>query len=89
MGRLYESDAFCQHLESQPESKQSNISKAAFYIGEPSFLDASPDGVIEGSDNLKIIEIKCPYSIRDFEIEEACATSDFYCTLNNGLLHLN
>ena len=87
-GRLHESDAFCQYLESQPESEQKNIRKAGFYIGEPSFLGATPDGVIEGSDSLKIIEIKCPYSVRDLEIEEACATSDFYCTLNNGLFQL-
>ena len=87
-GRLHESDAFSQYLESQPESEQKNIRKAGFYIGEPSFLGASPDGVIEGSDNLKIIEIKCPYSIRDLEVEEACTKTDFYCTLNNGLFHL-
>ena len=60
-GRLHESDAFCYYLESQPESEQKNI---GFYIGEPRFLGTSPDGVTEGSDNLKIIEIKCLYSIR-------------------------
>ena len=87
-GRLHESDAFGQYLESQPESEQKNIRKAGFYIGEPSFLGASPDGVIEGSGNLKIIEIKCPYSVRDLEVEEACTKSDFYCTLNNGLFCL-
>ena len=65
-----------------------NIRKAGFYIGEPSFLGASPDDVIEGSDSLKIIEIKCPYSVRDLEMEEACAKSDFYCTLSDGLFQL-
>ena len=30
-GRLHESDAFSQYLESQPESEQKNIRKAGFY----------------------------------------------------------
>lgn len=34
---------------------------AGFYIGNPSFLGASPDGIIEMSSSLKTIEIKCSY----------------------------
>lgn len=87
--RLHESDAFSQYLENLPEQEQKNAHKAGFYIGEPTFLGASPDGVIERSDSLKIIEIKCPYSVRDLEVEEACTKSNFYCTLDNGEFHLS
>ena len=45
-------------------------------------------GVIEGSDSLKI-EIKCPYSAWDLEVEKACTKSNFYCTLDNGEFHLS
>ena len=88
-GRLHESDAFSQYLENLPEQEQKNARKAGFYIGEPTFLGASPDGVVEGSDSLKIIEIKCPYSVRDLEVEEACTKSNFYCTLDNGEFYLS
>ena len=88
-GRLHESDAFSQYLENLPEQEQKNACKAGFYIREPTFLGASPDGVVEGSDSLKIIEIKCPYSVRDLEVEEACTKSNFYCTLDNGEFHLS
>ena len=48
-GRLHESNAFSQYLENLPEQK--NVCKIGFYIGEPSLLSTSPDGVIEGSDS--------------------------------------
>ena len=54
-------------------SDQESVRKAGFYIGHPSFLGASPDGIIETSSSLKIIEIKCPYTFRDMSVEEACA----------------
>ena len=46
-----------------------DFDEASFYIGEPSFLGASRDGIVEMADGLKIIEIKCPYSVRDMTIE--------------------
>ena len=45
-------------------------------------------GVIEGSDSLKI-EIKCPYSAWDLEVEKACTKSNFYSTLDNSEFHLS
>ena len=45
-------------------SDQEAVRKAGFYTGNPSFLGASPDGVVETT-SFKIIEIKCPYSYRD------------------------
>lgn len=77
-GRTHESDAFSEYLENQVESEQKNIRKAGFYIGEPSYLGASPYGIVEGSGGLKIIEIKFPYSVRDLSIKE-----------DDGILHLS
>ena len=88
-GRERESDAFTEYLEICSSAEQETVRKAGFYIGEPSFLGASPDGIVEMVDGLKIIEIKCSYSVRDMTIEEACGKNGFYCTLENDLLHLN
>ena len=41
------------------------------------------------TEDLKIIKIKCPYSVRDLIIEEACGKTGFYCTLKKDSLHLN
>lgn len=88
-GREHESDAFTEYVESCSSAEQETVKKAGFYIGEPSFLGASPDGIVELVEGLKIIEIKCPYSVRDMTIEEACLENGFYCTLQNDSLRLN
>ena len=79
-----------RHLQNYLTDKHKLERKAGFYIGNPSFLGASPDGIIDkvGGDSHKIIEIKCPYSFRDFSIEEACTKTNFYCTINSDILHL-
>ena len=63
-----------KYLESYLTDKHEleTIRKARFYIGNPSFLGASPDGIIDkdGGDNRKIIEIKCPYSFRDLALRQ-------------------
>ena len=62
---------------------------AGFYIGNPSFLGASPDGVVETTTSIKIIEIKCTYSIRDLTVNEACTKKGFYCALDDDIkVHL-
>lgn len=68
-GREHKSDAFTDYLEICSSAEQETVWKASFYIGEPSFLGASRDGIVEMADGLKIIEIKCPYSVRDMTIE--------------------
>ena len=76
-GRIHENDAFTEYLE-QFVGEDETIRKAGFYIGKPSFLGASPDGVIEMDGKChKIIEIKCPYSFRDLSLEEACSMEVF------------
>ena len=61
--------------------------KSGFYIGGPSFLGASPYGIIEMDGKChKIIKMKCPYSFRDSSVEEACGKGGFYFTLEDGML---
>ena len=63
-GRIHENDAFTEYLE-QFVGEKNTMRKSGLYIGEPSFLGASPDGIIEMDGKChKIIEIKCPYSFR-------------------------
>ena len=75
---MHENDAFTAYLEYfHPSGDQEMIRKAGFYIGDPSFIGASPDGIIEREGNIhKIIEIKSPFSFRDSE--EACNKKEFY-----------
>ena len=68
-GREHESDAFTEYLEICSSAEQETVRKVSFYIGEPSFLGASRGGIVEVVDGLKIIEIKCLYSVRDMTIE--------------------
>lgn len=90
-GRMHENDAFTAYLENyfHPSGNQDKIRKAGFYIGDPSFIGASPDGIIEREGSIhKIIEIKCPFSFRNSSVEEACTKNEFYCTMEDDLLHL-
>ena len=56
------------------------------------FLGASPDGIIYDTvsdSTIGIIEIKCPYSIRDITVTEASTKSSFYCCIDeNNEIHL-
>ena len=88
---MHENDAFTAYLENyfQPSGDEEMLRKAGFYIGDPCFIGASPDGIIEREGNIyKIIEIKCPFSFRNSSVEEACTKKDFYCTIEDDLLHL-
>lgn len=69
------------------------LRKSGFYIGDPAYLGASPDGVLEDTEgNLYgIIEIKCPFSAANLSVREACTMlDDFYCyTDENNDIKLN
>ena len=45
------------------------------------WLGCSPDGIVDGC---KGIEVKCPYSFRDFTITECCKDKKFFMTLKNN-----
>ena len=66
-GKMHESDAFAQYLEK----------KLSFT------LVSKVDGIVEMSKGLKVIEIKCPYSVKD----RRSLYQD--CTLEDGQLCLN
>ena len=85
-GKVHEDQAFTQYLEMS--SDRETVRKAGFYIGNPSFLGASPDGIVETTTSIKIIEIKCPYSFRDLTVEEACTKKGFYCALDDDKVRL-
>ena len=45
-GRIHENDAFTEYLD-QFVGENNTMRKSGFYIGEQSFLGASPGGIIE------------------------------------------
>ena len=57
------------------------LQKAGFYVGEPGYLGASPDGILIDDTGCVqgIIEIKCPYSAAKLTVREACSEC---CTLD-------
>lgn len=85
-GRIHESDTFAQYLEYYSNDY---LRKAGFYVGEHSYLGARPDDIVEMPGRLKMIEIKCPFSVKDIIVEEACSKNGFYCKLENNEPHLN
>ena len=61
--------------------------KSGFYISDPGYLGASPDGIVEdiNGDLCGILEIKCPYSAANISVREACSTlDDFYCYIHEN-----
>ena len=86
-GRDHESTAFKAYSQVVAQRHPNlKLRKAGFYIGDPAYLGASPDGILEdSSSNLcGIIEIKCPYSAANFSVREACTTlEDFYCYIDD------
>ena len=60
-----------------------------FISKEHGFLGGSPDGVVfdENNTSIGIVEIKCPFSIRQLEsFEEACSRKAFFCETIDGTL---
>jgi len=93
-GRDHEAVAFEQYcLQMSDRHPRLKLQKSGFVIGEPSFLGASPDGVLvdESGKIQGIIEIKCPYSAAGLTVKDACKQcKGFYCALNDdGLVTLD
>ena len=54
------------------------------------FLGATPDGITCEQSATGIIEVKCPYSLREMSINDACKTKqDFFLQKDGDLFHLN
>ena len=63
------------------------VKKSGFYFGDPAYLGASPDGILEDTngDLCGILEIKCPYSAANISVQEACSTlDDFYSYIDEN-----
>ncbi|CAC5412251.1 unnamed protein product [Mytilus coruscus] len=54
-----------------------------------SFLGATPDGKLCSNGTTGIVEIKCPYAVRDLKIEETVVTANFCLQKNGDILVLN
>jgi len=92
-GREHELVAFQEH-EKKLSQIHPNIMlrKAGFYVGDPAYLEASPDGILldQTGQVMGIIEIKCPYSAANLTVKEACEQlSTFYCSWDTDCIQLN
>ena len=93
-GRDNEAVACSKYLEYMTEHHHNvTVKQCGFFIHpqEP-WLGASPDGVVIDhccTPSKGLLEIKCPYSIREITPREACDTvPSFYCTINDGVVKL-
>ena len=67
------------------EKTGSNVICCGLFISkERPLFAASPDGLVENSDGLGrvLIEIKCPYSLRNSKLEEAVIPTTFFLDRN-------
>ena len=67
-------------------SSKFEVEKSRNLYWKPSFLGASPDGLLE--DHLEnpsgVIEIKCPYSPANLSVREPCAVIQaYYCYIDD------
>ena len=62
------------------------VNQAGLFLHSSGILGASPDGIV--SDN-KIIEIKCPFSLRDRSVSSALGDSFYVKTVSPGEYELN
>ena len=86
-GRDNELTAFSEYRSQLPLFYPDyELQKAGFVVGDPTYLGASPDGMLlDDTGSLKgIIEIKCPYSAANITVREACTMlDDFYCYIDD------
>lgn len=89
-GRQHESTAVKKYLaiKNPPGSCNSvTVEKCGFIIHpKHCWIGASPDGKVKDLNSDQpdgILEIKCPYSKRDVEPEEACKDPTFYCEIQD------
>jgi len=83
-------------IANEKTAKQMYINKTGNHIHEiglvvnPAFpyLGASPDGKVCDKSITGIIEIKCPYTVRDNTLQEACVAEDFFLQLSGANFQL-
>ena len=86
-GREHENDAYESYEQILAQRHPCfSLRKSGIFIGNPSYLGASPDGILvdESKHIVGIVEIKCPYSAAKLTIAEACEQLDrFYLSKHN------
>ena len=94
-GRQHESIAIKKYLASKNLpgcSTFTTVEKCGFIIyPKHCWLGASSDGKVKDLDSIQpngILEVKCPYSKRDVEPEEACKDPAFYCDIRDSRICL-
>ena len=93
-GKQQEPVAFDAYVEFQKKSGHQGLfaCQSGFMISESyPFLGASPDGVIYDpsvTNPFGLLEIKCPYAIRNKTPTEAGSSSSFFCELKDNKLRL-
>lgn len=66
---------------------QQTVQPTGLWLHHTGVLGASPDGLIPELN--AIVEVKCPYSVRDKTIAEACKTKNFcLCTDEHGTVSI-
>lgn len=83
-GRKYEPIArkrYIAHKKLFNKQKVNVVDCGLFLSEHHAYLGSSPDGIVycDKKDSRKLLEIKCPYSVREKTIIEACKLSGFCC----------
>ena len=82
-GKRNESKAKAKYLAKFPDR---HLHECGFVVNnEFPFLGATPDGKLCDKGTVGIVEIKCPFSARDFTVKDACSQiSDFFLQQNQN-----
>ena len=83
-GREHENSAYESYEQILAHTRPYfSLRKSGIFIGNPSYLGASPDGILvdESKHIVGIVEIKCPYSAAKLTIAEAL--DRFYLSKHN------
>ena len=87
-GKEHENDAYESYAQVLAHRHPGfTVQKSGIIIGNPSYLGASPDGVLvdRSGQLMGIVEIKCPYSAAKLTVTEACEQLDkFYLSKRDG-----
>ena len=89
LGKTHETSAFHQYQASL--STESILRESGIYISHHGFLTASFDGIVVSAETSKccrVIEIKCPYTMRNLSVTEACKQKGFCELDDNNEIHL-
>ena len=84
-GRQYESTAAKAYQALKSGVEDFKMRECGLVLhSEYSFLGASPDWLVSENGMFGLVEIKCPYSMYDKTIQEACQKPNFCCEICNA-----